>query len=429
MFSTQNVLDVTKSAISQLVAKGYMDQPTKELEALDSQYIVDLGEKIMVEDGSITVNSPADIFFKALISQIGKIVIDNRSYVAQLPSLFVDPVQWGLFSEMIQVGLSDVMIDEIWNPNGYISWGTPAGTDPVTLSGEEEGARIAAIEFGCYKPPVIAKLYSKAHGIMVALTMARDQFFTAFRGADEYNQFVAALFGSVENTIQVKAEIYALMTVSMAIAKAQANGNEINLLHEYNTITNSSLTAATALNNEDFMRYSLQRIAETKDNIRRYNALYNNHEMVTFAADPNVILLNKFANAAKFGVRANTYNEQLLGIGDYDKVSAWQAAITSTNSDPYNFAAASTISLTEAAATEAGIDVSDVDDVETNGYQIDGVIGVIYDRYAAGITVDRRNTTSQYSGSRDTTNYFHHSLVNYIVNDAYPIVSFVVRDS
>jgi hypothetical protein len=415
MFSTQNTLAVTKAAIAQLTASGYMGAD-EELTALDDQFIVDLGEKLNIQDGDVTNNTPADIFFKALMSQMGKIVVDTRSYVAQLPKLYVDPVNWGLFQEQITIELSDVMVDEMWNPNGFIPW------NAANSAGVNEGSRIAAIEFGCYKPPVQAKLYKKAHGIMVALTTAREQMFTAFTGLDQYNTFLAGLFNSVENTIQLKAEVYALMTVSMGIAKAKANSNEINLLAEYKGLhTGSTITAANAFEDPDFMRFALQRIAETKKYLKRFTTAYNNHEHVTFAAEPNAILLTKFAMAAKFGVRANTYNEELLGVGDYDEVAAWQAAMASGDSNPYSFATASTISLSQAASQEAG--------VGETATTITGVIGVIYDRYAMGITIDKRKTTSQYSASRDTTNFFYHALANYVVNDNYPIVSFVVRDT
>lgn len=415
MFSTTNTLAVTKAAIAQLTTSGYMSAD-KELTALDDQFIVDLGEKLNIQDGDVTNNTPADIFFKALMSQMGKIVVDTRSYVAQLPKLYVDPINWGLFQEQITIELSDVMVDEMWNPDGFISWNAPNN------AGVTEGSRIAAIEFGCYKPPVQAKLYKKAHGIMVALTTAREQMSTAFTGLDQYNAFLAGLFNSVENTIQLKAEVYALMTVSMGIAKAKANSNEINLLAEYKSLhTGSTLTAANAFEDPDFMRFALQRIAETKKYLKRFTTAYNNHEHVTFAAEPNAILLTKFAMAAKFGVRANTYNEQLLGIGDYDEVASWQAVIGSgADSTPYNFTTASTISLSEGASKEAG--------VGETATTITGVIGVIYDRFAMGITIDKRKTTSQYSASRDTVNYFYHALANYVVNDNYPIVSFVVRD-
>lgn len=418
MWSDAQILEATKAGIAQLVAKNYMDVDVSTITALDDHLVADIGEALQIQDGEITNGSPVDIFHKALLSQIGKIVVNTRHYTAQLPSLYVDPVEMGLMTEQIFIDLSDVMIDEMWNPAGFINWSETGGP--------AEGARIAAIEHGCYKPAVSAKLYKKVHGIMVALTEAREQMFSAFQSAAQVSEYVAGLFTSVDNTIQLKAEVYGLMTVSMGIATAKANNNEINLLTEYKALhSGSTITAATAMENPDFMRFALQRIAETKDNIRRFTALYNDHNMVTFASDARTILLNKFSNAAKFGVRANTYNEQLLGVGDYDKVSAWQAATSSADATPYNFAAASSISLTAAAAEAAGIDV----DEGKTSYDITGVIGVIYDRYAMGVSIDRKKVTSTYTAARDTVNYFHHSLLQYWINSAYPIVSFVIRDA
>jgi len=409
MWSNQSVVDITKSAIAQLTASGYMDSGYGITEINDTT-IVDLGKKLNIQDGSIAENSPADVMYKALMSQIGKIVIDSRSYVAQLPNLFVDAINWGLFTEMVTYELSDVMVDEMWNPNGFIPYSD--------TKGKAEGERIASIEFGFYKPPISAKIYKRNHGIMTALTIGREQMFTAFSSADEYSRFIAGLYNSIENTLQLKAEIYALMTVSMGIAKARANKNEINLLQEYNTLTNQSLAVDAYATNEDFQRYCLKRMADVKSNIMRFTTAYNNHEHITFASEPNVILLNQFANALKFGVRANTYNEKLLGIGDYDTVNSWQAVTAGSNM--FDFDTASTISLTEASATEAGITTP------ATNKTIKHVVGVIYDRLAMGITLDKRKTTSQYSASRDTTNFFYHSLVNYIVNDNYPIVSFTI---
>lgn len=420
MFSTSEVLAVTKGAIAQMIDAGYMDVEYGTLAALDDHVIVDLGEKLQVSDGEIAVGSAPDIMFKALISQIGKIVIDNRRYTAALPKLFVDTHNWGLLTEQILIELSDVMIDEMWNPNGYINYNAPL--DGGVYPGVEEGKRIASIEFGCYKPPVSASVYKKAHGIMVALTTAREQFFTAFRGIDEYNSFIAGLYNSVENTLQVKAEIYALMTVSMGIAKATKNNNVINLRDEWIALGGAGVEGAELLDLPDFQRYMLQRISDVKSYVRRFGTDYNNHEHVTFSSDPNVILLSQVANAAKFGVRANTYNEQLLGIGDYDTVPAWQASVDSINTVPYNLTTASSILLSKAAAEAAGLTVGEGE----TSYAITDIVGVLYDRFAMGVTLDKRKVTQQYSASRDTFNHFYHSLIQYIVNDNYPIVAFSI---
>lgn len=419
MWSNSNVLTVTKSAVAQLISKGYMSVENGNITALDSQYIVDMG-KAVVGDGTDTTG--VDILFKSLVNQLGKIVIDSRTYRASLPRLFVDPVQWGGFVEFVSVDLSDVMIDEMWNSSGFIPYNTPASGG--VYPGQVEGQRIAGIEHGYYKPSVKAKIYEKNHGIMVALTVAREQMFTAFKGLGEWESFLAGLYNSVENTLQIKAQIYALMTVSMGIATAYYNGNAINLLALYEAETGDlQIDKSTALTKPEFLRYALRVIAETKDYIRDYSALFNDGQQATFSAEPELILLNKFDKACKFNARSVTYNEELLGIGEYDTVSKWQGAVSSGDTQAYSFDNASTIKITAGAATEAkGSTVSDP-------LTLTGYVGVLYDRYAMGITLDKRNTTSQYTASRDTTNLFYHSLVNYVVNSHYPIVAFYLANT
>lgn len=405
IISDANLLKVTRNAMGQ--ATGNYD-----LEELTDTTIVELGEKLNIQDGEITNGSPADIFFKTLFSRIGQIRIDDRSYVAALPKLFVSPIEWGLMSEYIKFDLSDLMVDEMWNPNGFINYSDNGGP--------AEGQRIAGIEFGTFKPAVRARLYKKAHAVMAALTKAREQMFTAFTSLAEYEAFAAGLDISVTNTLQLKAEVYALMTVSTGIATAEKNGNRIHLLAEFNTETGQTLTQSAALNDPKFIQFALGRIAETKDNLKRMTYSYNNHETLTFSSDANVILLNKFANKAKFMGRANTFNEELLGIGDYDKVSSWQAVKSATSAPAFNFTDASSIALTAEAWSE--ISGTETDQPKT----ISNVVGVIYDRWAMGITIDKKKVTSQYSAARDTTNFFYHALVNYMVNDDYPIVIFTL---
>lgn len=427
LYNPTKTLEVTQAAIKQLIGKGYLPEEYV-LTALDDTTIVELGEKLnLTEDGDFSVNSAADIMYKSLLSQLGKIVIDTRSYTASLPKLFVDPVNWGLFTEMVMIDISDVMVDEMWNPNGFIPWSTaPTADNPTVYPGQVEGARIAAVEYGFYTPKVQAKLYKKAHACMVALTTAYDQLFTAFRGVSELNSFLAGLYNSVENTLQLKAEVYAKMCVSVGIAKSKANGNMVDLR---TVAVNAGITnAATAdaedlIRDEKFQALMLETISNTKDYIKDFTAYYNNGEMATFASDPRTILLSQVAKACKFGVRANTYNEQLLGIGDYDTVTMWQAAKNQAQDPAYEFSAASTIDLTKSAAVDIGLLAST--DADTH-YAINNIVGVIYDRLAMGITVDKRKVTTNYAASRDTSNSFYHALINYVVNDSYPIVSFYI---
>ena len=429
LYNPTNTLNVTKAAIAQLIGKGYMDADYK-LDELSDEVIVDLGQKLeLTEDGDFTVNSPADIVFKSFLSVLGKMVVDTRSYVAKLPKLYVDTVNWGLFNETVTIDISDVMIDEMWNPNGYIPWNTPADSaTPTVYPGQAEGARIAAIEHGFYRPAINARIYKKVHGIMVALTTMYDQLFTAFRGVAELNEFLAGLYNSVENTIQLKAEVYAKMTVSMGIAVAMANSNGIDIrqLAINAGIPNAAtMPVAEMIENADVLRNALESISETREYIKDYNALFNDGETATFAKDEQMILLTKFAKKAKFNVRANTYNEELLGIGDYDSINMWQAATSTDDETPYNFEAASSIDLSKSAAIESGLLPSNTQETH---YLIKNVVGVVYDRLAMGINVDKKKVTTNYTASRDTVNSFYHALARYSVNSHYPIVVFYISD-
>ena len=411
MWSSADILNVTKQAMSEVTGSSDIAAT-----GLDVTVLADIGEKVGINPvtSEITNTATADLFFKSLLSQIGKVVVDTRAYVAQLPSLFVDPTEWGLISEYIKIDLADVLVDEMWNANGFIPY-TAAG-------GPAEAQRIAGIAYGCYKPAVNAKIFKKAKGIMVALTVAREQMFTAFSGVAQYEQFVAGLFNAVENTLQLKAEVYALMTVSAGIATADHNNNVVHLLTDYAADTGNTAPAGAseALSDNAFMAYALKRISETRDYLKRMTVDYNNHQTVTFSSDSRLILLSAFSSAAKFGVRANTYNDELLGIGDYDRVASWQAVTTSNGPRPYDITTASEIILAANAADE--IYGTTAQTPKTIG----NVIGVLYDRQAMGVTLDKRKVTSNYSAPTDTTNYFYHSLVNYVVNDNYPIVVFAL---
>lgn len=422
-----DVLSVTQAGLNSLISSKYFPVDTEDtnpdrytLTAQDSALLVDMGEVAKSSQNA------ADLVFRTMIDVIGKIVIDSRTYVPELPSLFIDPIEWGGFVEHVRVGLSDVMEDEMWNPLGFINHSDPARTiDGVAYpSGSDYAKRIAEIEHATYKPKTYAKVYKEAKAIMVALTTSREQLFTAFRSWDEMNRFLSALYTSVENTLSYKAELYALMTISTGIGRAVALGHEIKLRTMWNANhPNETLTTVQeALNSNAFTAYAFSVMADTKDNMKRFSVAFNNGEEPVFtpASDNNLILLAKFANNAKFGVRANTYNEELLGIGKYDKITAWQGIYNGTNS--FDFDTVSKISFTESSNKKL------FGDSQTGTKDIENVIGFMYDKGGAlGCTLDKKLTTSTYTAANDSFNTFYHAIVNYICNDSYNMVVFTLN--
>lgn len=410
---------VTQAVLNQMIGAKYFpvaegDEPAavQNVEAVDSALLVDMGE---VAAGS---EAAADLAYKVMIDQLGKMVIESRSYVAQLPSLFVDPIEWGGFVEHVQVGLSDVYDDEMWNPDGFINYNDEGG--------KEYAQKMAEQEHAFYRPRVHAKIFKEAKAISVRLTTLKDQLFTAFKSLDEMNRFLSALYTSVENTLQLKAQAYALATVATGIGRATALGHGYDLRTLYNAETGSNIANSTEFRKSDeAMRWALGFMANTKDNFSQYSTAFNNavEPVETPPDDVRTILLAKFANDAKFGVRANTFHEELIGIGDFERVTAWQG-INTAGSNAFNFGAVSKVMFTADSAEKVGITLGEGD----TSYTVPNVVGVMYDKYALGISLDKKKVTASYTAVNDSWNSFYHALVNYICNDNYNLVYFYISD-
>lgn len=405
-----DVINVVKSGISQLTAANYFSAETPELTETDTAALVELGHAL--EEHQLA----ADIFLGALVDTLTTMRIDSRAYSAVLPSLFVDTYEWGGFREHVVIGLSDILEDEMYPINGFIGYNETGGT--------AEAQRIAGIEHGTFKPSAQSKFYDEGKAFMIALSTVREQLFTAVRSLAELNKLISAMQISVDNTIQLKAEVGALSTVSTGIARAIALGNEIKLVSRYNDLhTGASLpTGWAALNDDKFTAFVLETIANVEDEVKRFTSVYNNHEHVTFSNDSRLILLSKFANRAKFGVRANTYNEQLLGIGDYERISGWQA-VSQANTDPFAPETLSSIALTSDSATKVGLTVPE----GATGVTLSNIIGFLYDRYALGISLDKKKVTTSYTASQDKYNTYHHNIINYIIDDNFPMIAFTLN--
>lgn len=405
-----DVINVVKSGISQLTAANYFSAETPELTETDTAALVELGHAL--EDHQLA----ADIFLGALVDTLTTMRIDSRAYSAVLPSLFVDTYEWGGFREHVVIGLSDILEDEMYPVNGFIGYNETGGT--------AEAQRIAGIEHGTFKPSAQSKFYDEGKAFMIALSTVREQLFTAVRSLAELNKLISAMQISVDNTIQLKAEVGALSTVSTGIARAIALGNEIKLVTRYNGLHTGATVPSgwEALNDDKFTAFVLETIANVEDEVKRFTSVYNNHEHVTFSNDSRLILLSKFANRAKFGVRANTYNEQLLGIGDYERISGWQA-VSQANSDPFAPETLSAIALTSDSATKVGLTVPE----GATGVTLSNIIGFLYDRYALGISLDKKKVTTSYTASQDKYNTYHHNIINYIIDDNFPMVAFTLN--
>ena len=211
-----------------------------------------------------------------------------------------------------------------------------------------------------------------------------------------------------------------LLSSACAISNKALN-NAVHLLTEAKAkgIVTEETTAETALRNDKFLAFALERISAVRENMEVIGTAYNNGNVPTHTSttDSRAVLLTEFSRACKFNVRANTFNEQLLGIGEYDTVPAWQAVKDNGKTD-YEFSTASTISIKADPNNKLGIGTEEV--------KISNCIGIVFDYYAIGMTLHKVKVTSSYNASADFWNEFSHHLLNYIIDTNYNMCAFFI---
>lgn len=385
----QDVVELTQNAVAQTLGSTYMEKDGK-LAPLTSFNLVDVGKDVLAS-GSV------DSYVKSLLTQMGKMIIESKVYKAELPSLFIDSFDWGGYVERVYFSPQDLLKDDMYD----------------LIDGK------VYEDHKFYKPNVSAKIFEEGKTISCPISLTEDQIKMSFNSYEELNKFMSGIYQNVQNTITLGLEAYAHMLISAGIAVSiGATGNTRHLATEFygaeHTKKLSEMLADSA-----FLKYCMEQISLTKDQMKRYTTAFNNGTIPTFSTeeDLKVALLADFANACKFNVTADTFNADEIGLGDFDKVTAWQAFSADTLRD-FDVDTNSSISISADTQNKLGLG--------TGAFAKKGVIGVVYDYRAMGICPYRTKVTSNYTASADFWNQYNHQLVNYILDANFNIVSFVL---
>ncbi len=410
-----NVQDVTRKAASQLsgVAWTLSDGSTvtsPEIAALESFDVTDVGKVVVDPTTGEVVKGTAETFLQAAISLIARIEIDARAYSGDLRDFMVKDSEWGGFLERVYYELADIIDDPKWR----------------LMENWKAGKRnYAAEENGFYPAQAVAKVFQEAKGLLTPISRPSDQLKEACRSWEDMQAFLTAIQTAVRNTIELGLQSLRHMMAQDAIAVSIANtGTAINLLTQYKTETgNNTITAATALQDPDFLTYALQTISETRDNMKTFNEAFNDGTVPTFTDDEysKLILLNKFDKAARFKVKASTFNRDDLAVGEYTTTSSWQGYNAGGTAKNFDFQSVSKVMVAADANNKLGIG--------TAAATFTGVVGLLFDRYALGICPYKRKVTGNYVSVTDHFNEFHHTLVNMVLDTKYPIVAFYIADN
>lgn len=352
--------------LNETLVPNYLGEETTISEDLSN--VVELGTAIADLDGDEVKNFAGDF-----IVGVARNVMDTRRYMAETYGLMNDAREYGGVIQRVKAKLLEATDSPIWT--------LESGQD--YFDGKYYGIETDV------------KIYSKDTGFQIKNSIPTEMYKQYFTSADGVRELVAMIESTVDNTLTLELNSLAKTTLQQLIATSAAT-QEIPLITIYNDLAgltgSDALTAEDALYNAPFLRWAAMQIIRLRDNTQDYNEKYNDGTIPTFtpADDLRVTLLSEFARSVEFNMEADTFHRDLVTVGEYNTINFWQNA-----SD----ALLPSLGVTAEVKTHVG---------EGASATVENVVGIIYDRYTAGLTARLDKITAQYIANGDYTTYFHH---------------------
>lgn len=334
----------------------------------------------VVDIGTAVFNASAvDAYVKSLVNHIGKVIFVNRVYRGGAPSVLMDGWEYGSVLEKISIRMPNATENESWDLNDGESY------DPNVF----------------HAPQVKAKFFNKRVTFEVECSFTELQIKQSFSSATQLNGFVSAIYTAVEKSMTVKIDALVMRTINNMIGEtiyddyggnslsASSGIKAVNLLYKYNQEYSKSLTASHALADPDFIRYASYIMGLYMARLSKISTLFNvgGEERFTPSDVLHVVMLADFKRSAEVFLQSDTFHDNLVRLPDAEEVPYWQGSGTG-----YGFS-----------------DVSKVYISTASGHTVNtsGILGVMFDRDALGVTnLDRRVTTNYNPKAEFFNNWF-----------------------
>lgn len=339
----------------------------------------------IVDMGTAVFNQNAlDNYVKSLVNHIGKVIFVNRPYTGKVPSVLMTAWEFGSVLEKISADIPEAQENESWN-----------------LTDKHEYKQDVF-----YKPAVTAKFFNSKVTFEVPVSITERQVKESFSSAEQLNGFLSMIYSAVDKSMTIKIDALVMRTINNMVAetlnadKTSFGGVSVdystastvrcvNLLKLYNDKTGESVTADKCITNPDFIRFASYQMGLYADRMGSISTLFNVGGKARFTPSDmlHTVLLSDFAKAAQTYLYSDTYNKEQVLLPKAETVPSWQG----TGAD-YAFESVSTINV----KSSSGADVN-----------ISGVLGVMFDRDALGVSnLDRRVTTNYNAKAEFFNNYY-----------------------
>ena len=326
---------------------------SSELLKEDLSNVVDIGKELLNNDD-------VDNFVKKLVDRVGKTVFNNRVYQGSAPSVLMDAWEYGSVVEKIDSDLPKVEENDSWKL--------------------EDGKSYDQDIF--YQPKVSAKFFNSKVTFDIPMSFTKMQVESAFSSPTELNSFISMLMVKTQNAMTVNLDGLIMKTINNFTANvinAKKGMQVVNLLDMYNKTAQTKVTVDNALTSPDFIKFANLMINTYRDRLTKMSTLFNEAGLNKFTPVDNqhLVILSDLASASKVYLESDTYNQDNVKISNYDTVPYWQGSGTT-----YGF------------KDTSKIDVAIKDGAQTKEVIQSGILGVLFDTSALGVSCQNPRTTT-----------------------------------
>lgn len=328
-----------------------------------------------------------DPVMNAISQVLGRTIFSVRPYTAKFRGLMRSEQQWGNHVRKINYVDTDFEDAQEW-----------ALTDGSAVD-----------QYKVKKPDVVQTNFYGFEVFQRHVTTFRDQLDNAFRGPDEFGQFIGGVMQNVSDQTEQAHENMSRASLANFIG-GKVLGDTKNVIHlvtEYNAYAGTELTADTVHapeNFEPFIKFAYARIRTIaglmSERSQQFHVNLTSGAIMrhTPADRLKMYVLAQELNTIQTTVLSSVFNEQFLRLVDYEEVNFWQSIETP---DSINV---------QASYLQADGTIKNADSATTT----EGVFAVLFDEEAIGQTTANRSVdVTPYNAAGKYWNTFFHFTERY----------------
>ena len=349
-----------------------------DLTVVDEQGLISLGQTVL------TTNGLADTWLNSLAQRIGRTIISFREYKSKYSDMVLDSMQWGNIVQKIKVSMPEATEDESYS----------------LVNGKSVDMYKVA------NPKVKQTFFTSETPYQFYVTVKRNQLEEAFTSEGAMNGFIGAIYGEVQNAIELSLESLARNCINNFIGEKFKSQKTINLLAMYNTETGKTLTVNTCLHDKEFLAYCVSRINLYSKYMENMSTEYNDGTQTrhTPKSLQHLRVLEDFESRLETVVQYQAFRDNYVKLNNYHTTSFWQSI---KKPDEINVNLAS--------------------DGKPAHYT--GIVAVLYDRDALGLyKKDSWNSTTPFNSAGGYYNTYYHHKELYFNDLSENFVVFVIAN-